>query len=129
MEEAQTPPARATRRWSRVPLGWFLGLSALNGLFWFSADFRSFAPPSEGTLIERFFMFGIAEAGPFAFTINQTMQGDDTLGPVIAIIVLFSVLTFLSARIPRNWVAIIAACIGITVWLFFGSAVAGLRVT
>ncbi len=129
MEEAQTPPARPTRRWSRVPLGWFLGLSALNGLFWFSADFRSFAPPSEGTFIERFFMFGIAEAGPFAFTLNQMMQGDHMLSPVIAIIALISVLTFLSARIPRNWGTVIAACVGITIWLFYGSAVAGLRVT
>jgi hypothetical protein len=129
MEEAQTPPARVTRRWSRVPVGWFLGLSGLNALLWFSADFRSFAPPSEGTFIERFFMFGIAEAGPFAFTLNQMMQGDSVLGPAIAIMVLVSAITFLSARIPRNWGAVLAACVGITIWLFFGSAVAGLRVT
>jgi O-antigen/teichoic acid export membrane protein len=126
-EETQTPPSQGRRRRSRVPLLWFLGLTALNGLFWFSADFGSFAPPSEGTFVERLLMFEVTEAGPFASLFIGTGEGYYIVMAVMGVVLL--TLAFLIALIPKNWGAIIAACIGIAVWFFCGFVVAGLRIT
>jgi hypothetical protein len=127
IEERETALSGAGRRHTRILLWCFVGLTMLNALFWFTADFGSFVPSSEGAFTERLMMFGITEAGPLAFFFIPMGGGDYVLCVAIAAVIL--TLAYLSARIPKSRGLTIGACIGIVAWFFFGFAVAGLRIT
>jgi len=111
----------------RGPLICFSVLTILNALFWFTADFESFAPPSPGVFEERLYFFGLIESGPLAlFFIPMTVGSYVFAGVIIAVVV---VLLFLYVRRPQSTPLGCAMCIAIVVWFFMGFAVAGLRIT
>ncbi len=95
--------------------------------FWAIVDFRSFVPPSEGVFVERALFCGVTAAGPFAMAIagrfsNVAMGLVVECGLVVAFIA--------AALIGRRHVAARAlGYLGVTLWFFFGFAVAGMRIT
>ena len=125
-EEHDQKSSVSARR-SRAPVVCFAILTCLNALFWFTADFGSFVPPSEGVLRERFFMFGVTEAGPLAFFMLSMGMDDYIFAGVVTTVIL--VLGFLSACVPKKRALVVATCIGVFVWFFLGFCVAGLRIT
>ena len=124
-EQDEKSPVSAKR--SRAPMICFLVLTCLNALFWFTVDFGSFVPPSEGAFRERFLMFGITESGPLSFFLLSMGLGDYIFAGVISAVTV--ALVFFCARTPKNKAIAIVTCIGIFVWFFLGFCVAGLRIT
>lgn len=102
----------------------FFLLTVLNALFWFTADFSRFTPPSDGRFEERLSLFLITEAGPFAFLWLQWN-----------LLHLLPYLLFILAPLlrglykPHKIVAKLAGYFGILCWFLFGFFVTGLRIT
>jgi hypothetical protein len=122
-QEEQYPKGSMVTKRSLAPIVCFGILTCLNVLFWFTANFRSFHPPSDGSFRERLFMFGVTEAGPLAFL----MAGNYIFAVVISIVILM--LAFFCIFAPQKKALKVTACIGIILWFFFGFCVAGLRIT
>lgn len=114
-----------------APIVWFFVLTCLNALFWFTANFGSFHPSSEGPLLERLLMFGVTEIGPLSFFFLPMGLSDYVIPGVVSAVTI--ALVFLCTRMWRNKVISIAlaivTCIGICVWFYLGFSVAGLRIT
>jgi hypothetical protein len=99
-------------------------LSGLNGLFWFLADFGKFTPPSEGIFLERLLYFLVAELGPIAISLSSVPLSGQWwwLG-------LPSGLITFGLFFPDNGFARFSGFSGVFLWLFFGFAIAAIRIT
>jgi hypothetical protein len=123
------PNHSARGRWLKGPVITVLVMTALNVLFWFRADFGTFHPPSEGTLGERFLLTVITEIGPFAwFLLRDKDIGENLFAGFLGVALLLLVVLTLRVKRRRVFWSILAS-VGVLVWLFFGFAVAGLRIT
>jgi len=96
--------------------------------FWLTADFQSFSPPSEGLLLERLFFAGVNASGPFAKAIHGHFAADSLAATAIEC-GLVALLVGVSLYWRRFLVARLAGYLGVILWFFSGSVVAGLRIT
>jgi hypothetical protein len=117
---------------SRRSVAWRLAKFALllfvvNVGCWAIVDSRSFVPPSEGVLLERALFCGVTAAGPFAMAIDGRFS-NLAMGLVVECGLVGAFIA--AALIGRRHVAARAlGYLGVTLWFFFGFAVAGLRIT
>jgi hypothetical protein len=114
-----------------APMIWFLVLTCLNALFWFTADFGSFHPASEGAFRERFLLFGITETGPLSFFLVSMGLGYYIFAVVISAVTVALVLLYVPIPKSKALAIVIAilTCIVICVWFVLGFCVTGLRIT
>lgn len=128
IEEKQNEQPRVVAGRARGPLVCFLVLTVLNALFWFTADFGSFSPPSPGIFRERLHFFCMTQAGPLAGYFPIWMSRSSyVIGVVVTVVIVGFLLVW--ARVPRSKLLVRAACVAIVLWFFFGFSVSGLRIT
>jgi len=111
-------------------LSFFLILSGLNGLFWFTANFQSFSPPGSGPFRERLFLFLLTEFGPISSFVDNLRYFDLIL--LLECCLLGGIspfLIFVGLRFPGRRLARIEGYFGIFWLIFLGFARAGLRIT
>src|SRR5262245_52105243 len=70
-DERSTSPRERSAAVMALRLGFaFLVLLAIEGCFWFTADFRTFTPRCDGPFWERAFFSAWSACGPLTWTVN-----------------------------------------------------------
>lgn len=123
-EEHENQKKSPVKRHSYSPTICIFLLTGLNALFWFTADFRSFVPPSEGIFRERLIYFLVTELGPFSMVISENAQYDLLVFGIITLGLFISSTFIFCSRILG-----FVTCIAIFLWFLFGFAYAALRIT
>ncbi len=122
-EEQQNQNKTPVKRHSYCPTICLFLLTGLNALFWFTADFGEFTPPSEGPFLERLIYFLVTEAGHF----SPVMFDDEYYLIIIGVITLGLYIS--STFIFRNRILGFLATISIMLWFLVGFSFAALRIT
>ena len=99
----------------------------LDFVFWLSADFREFAPPSAGSLDERLSLAFATAAGPFVFLCRF---GADAVAHNFSMWALgTTVVLGLFGLIGSGCTSRAASIFGFGAWFLAGSCITGLRIT
>ena len=122
-EEQKNQKNSTVKRHSRYPTICLFLLTGLNALFWFTANFGEFVPPSDGPFRERLHLFMLTEAGFFTWVFCQGELAGFILGLVTLVLYISS--TF----IYRSRILGFVTCIAVFLWFIWGISYAGLRIT
>ncbi|MHC4461833.1 MAG: hypothetical protein ACYS6W_00455 [Planctomycetota bacterium] len=113
----------SVRRFLAHYVAFFAVLTVLNALFWFTADFGSFSPPSAGSFLERLWFFGLTASGPIA-CLHVGM-----VGMFLVVIAFCAGALFLGIKFRNKLIFRIVTYFSIFVWFVLGFCVSGLRIT
>jgi len=105
----------------------FLVFLALDFTFWFTADFQTFFPPSDGPFRERLHFALLTATGPFAILYGGSLSNSWEFwaveGPVLG--VLFATGIFGRPLLVGR----VFGYVGVAAWFFFGFMMTHFRIT
>lgn len=121
---ALEPPSRS-RMGTRL-VAPFIGLLAIDGCFWITADFRRFMPPDDGPFYERMMLTICGALGPM-FLVWRGCAADSLAAFVFALVLIGAVAAAIIGRGHLFWRAL--GYVGVLLWFGFGCMMTSLRIT